>query len=209
MRFSLSRPPPCCLRTTTHSRKAGFPRGHVFNSCGQPPPPADGGGAPPPPSLGTAQTAPHPSSSSSPRIGETVTRNTATTAARVARGLVADVFCKAPDGAGSGQQHSGGDGGAHGRGAPGVLPRGAAAEGRVAMRKLPKRLRRAVPLFEEMIGRAHRCRFGRLLEAHCPLPVSVRRAKALGRTAGQAGRDPHETGRSGMCGLSRGGRRGP
>ena len=65
-------------------------------------------------------------------------------------------------------------------------------EGRAATRKLPKRLRRAVPLFEEMVGRAHRCKFGRLLEAHCPLPASMRRAKAVRRTAGQAGQAAQE-----------------
>ncbi|CAN0534652.1 unnamed protein product, partial [Ectocarpus sp. 8 AP-2014] len=54
-----------------------------------------------------------------------------------------------------------------------------------ARRRLPKRLRRAVPLFEEMIGRAHRCNIGRLLEAHCPLPQSVRGTKAGKRGPGE------------------------
>lgn len=44
-------------------------------------------------------------------------------------------------------------------------------------RRLPKRVRRAVPLLEEMIGRARRCNFGRLLESHCPLPPSLRKGK--------------------------------
>lgn len=51
-------------------------------------------------------------------------------------------------------------------------------------RKLPKRLRKAIPLLGETIQRAHRCNFGRLLEAHCPLPESLRGVKAR-RTVGQ------------------------
>lgn len=44
-------------------------------------------------------------------------------------------------------------------------------------RRLPKRLRQAIPLFEEMINRASSCNFGRLLEAHCPLPDGFRNRK--------------------------------
>lgn len=49
--------------------------------------------------------------------------------------------------------------------------------------RLPKRLLKALPLFSEMISRAHRCNFGRLLEAHCPLPEAIRLSKAR-RAAG-------------------------
>ncbi|CAM9894582.1 unnamed protein product [Ectocarpus sp. 4 AP-2014] len=71
------------------------------------------------------------------------------------------------------------------------MPKATGAPGKVvlggggARRRLPKRLRRAVPLFEEMIGRAHRCNIGRLLEAHCPMPQSVRGTKAGKRGAGE------------------------
>ncbi|CAN0385291.1 unnamed protein product, partial [Hapterophycus canaliculatus] len=53
--------------------------------------------------------------------------------------------------------------------------------------QLPKRLRRALPLFEEMVGRAHRCNFGRLLEAHCPLPPSFRRRSKMPKRSSGAG----------------------
>lgn len=43
--------------------------------------------------------------------------------------------------------------------------------------KLPKRLRRALPMFEEMMQRASRCNFGRLLEVHCPLPAGLRSSR--------------------------------
>ena len=56
-------------------------------------------------------------------------------------------------------------------------------------RKLPKRLRRVVPLLEEVVERAYALNFGRLLEAHCPLPQSALRRKALGQAAqGQCAR---------------------
>lgn len=202
-------PPPPPHRAgcgTKLFRKAGFPRGHVLSSFGQPLPPPPGGGGEAPP-LHSAPIKPRPSGS--PRDGGTAT--TRSTAARAARGLVADVFCHAPDGSGRpGQQHqhAGGDG-AHGaKGGPRVLPRAAAEARVVAVRKLPKRLRRAVPLFEEVVHRAHRCKFGRLLEAHCPLPASVRGAKAARHAAGQqAGRRAREPDKdSGM--FDRSGRRG-
>eukprot|EP00752_Nemacystus_decipiens_P012225 g10838.t1 len=185
--------------SSTFVRRAGFPRGHVFNSCGQRSPVGGGEGASQPPPLRTAPNTTHPSNSL--RHGETTASTTSTSVTRVARGLVVDVFGGALDGSGTGQ-YSGGDG-FHGRGGTGVLLR-TRADGRVAPRKLPKRLRRAVPLFEEMVRRAHRCRFGRLLEAHCPLPESVRRAKGARRTAGlagQAGQEQHEPEASGLRGV--------
>lgn len=44
--------------------------------------------------------------------------------------------------------------------------------------RLPKRLRAVTLVFAELIARARRCNFGRLLEAYCPLPAGVRRTRS-------------------------------
>ncbi|CAM9819215.1 unnamed protein product, partial [Ectocarpus fasciculatus] len=127
---------------------------------------------------------------------------------RVAHGLVRDAFTSSLDGEGLVRRQKPLGDAAHGKGRPGVLqcagsgvmPKATGAPGIVALgggggrRTLPKRLRRAVPLFEEMIGRAHRCNFGRLLEAHCPLPRSVCGTKAGKRGAGEQQLGPNNGG---------------
>ncbi|CBJ33340.1 telomerase reverse transcriptase, putative [Ectocarpus siliculosus] len=123
------------------------------------------------------------------------------TISRVAHDLVRDAFASSLHGEDLGRQQQPLGDAAHGKGRPGVLqragsgvmPKATGSPGKLALggggarRRLPKRLRRAVPLFEEMIGRAHRCNIGRLLEAHCPLPQSVRGTKAGKRGPGEGG----------------------
>ncbi|CAM9289520.1 unnamed protein product [Choristocarpus tenellus] len=51
--------------------------------------------------------------------------------------------------------------------------------------KMPTRLRKAVPLLEEVLKRSRACNYGRLLEAHCPLPKSFYRRKRGRRRNGK------------------------
>lgn len=177
-------------------RKAGFPRGHVFHPCGQAPAAAGREQAGPPPA------APHQRTTGNRAMNgklSDIPVEAPATISRVAHGLVRDAFASSLDGEGPGRQQQPFSDAVHSKGRPGVLqragsgvvPKVTGAPEKVALgsgggrRRLPKRLRRAVPLFEEMIGRARRCNFGRLLEAHCPLPQSVRGTKAGKRRAGE------------------------
>lgn len=98
--------------------------------------------------------------------------------------LVIGVFCPTVDGTGQRNVGEGLQGSRAGLQRAGLGPMSTKKAGKSASegrRRLPKRLHRVVPLFEEMLKRAHRCNFGRLLEAYCPLPVSVSRVKVQDR----------------------------
>lgn len=174
------------------SRKAGFPRGHSLSPCSRPHPPSSATGQRSP-----VLTSPHAlgdkhnkrdegggGSGGSGGSGDSAVSRAA------AYRLLLNVFFPV-DGGGS-QRHGNGSEGAHRnngsgvqRSGPEVVAAGKPAKGVGQGRKLPKRLRRVVPLLEELVEKAHVLNFGRLLEAHCPLPQS-----ALGRKApaGQAAR---------------------
>lgn len=168
------------LYITSLSRKAGFPRGHPLSPCGQMPPPI--GQRNPaiiaPRELGNTRNAEGGSGSSGHKDPA---------ASKAAHRLVFDVFCRL-DGAGSQRNRNEGahknnnnsTGSAVQRSGADAMVTGKAVKGG---RKLPKRLRRVVPLMEQLLERAHGCNFGRLLEAHCPLPQSALKKKAPGQTA--------------------------
>lgn len=148
----------------TACRKAGFPRGHFLHPTGK---------------------LQYPPNQSNKRTINMVDGDGKDGCTNAARRLLLDVF-RAPE--------SGGPLSHCGPGAQGVLGgMGSFHEvgktkkggGVVSERgcRLPKRLLKALPLFAEMISRAHRCNFGRLLEAYCPLPEEFRLSKAR-RTAG-------------------------
>ena len=166
----------------TFCRKAGFPRGHYL--C---------------PDRPTLSPTPRPSSSPD---------NEDVESSAAARRLLLDVFCVSEA---CGQQSHGGAGV---QGVSTSMPSlqevtaGSAGDGRARKgdggergaderrRKLPKRLRKAAPIFASMVARARRCNFGRLLEAHCPLPEAIRRSKTLGTAVKRKGKDPPETERN-------------
>lgn len=177
--WQLLLPPPCAL-----SRKAGFPRGHPFNPCSQQLPSA------------ASQRGPIPHlAGNNANTNSGIKRDASIFAAQ---SLVVHVFCSSDSGGGGGAGH-------HGESAQGTSNRrpglqragsGSSAAGGVVKgtgkgtrkgRRLPKRLRRAVPLFEEVFKRAHGCNFGRILEACCPLPDPVRRAKGKVPSAAEEG----------------------
>lgn len=189
-------------RSNSLSRKAGFPRGHSLSPCSRPHLPVST----------TAQRSPvltspralgdksnkrdeggiggsGGSGSGGSGSGGRGSGDSAASRAAAYR-LLLDVFFPV-DGGGS-QRHGNGSEGAHKnngsgvqRSGPEVVAAGKPAKGVGQGRKLPKRLRRVVPLLEDLVEKAHALNFGRLLETHCPLPKS-----ALGRNApaGQAAR---------------------
>ncbi|CAM9658443.1 unnamed protein product, partial [Ectocarpus sp. 13 AM-2016] len=188
--------PTSSIAAGKHGASAGA--GGAIPARKDPPAPAAAGGeqAGPPPAAShqgsTGNRAMNGKTSSSPVEAPA-------TISRVAHDLVRDAFACSLDCEGLVRQHQPLGDAAHGKGRPGVLqragsgvmPKAMGAPGKVALggrgsrRRLPKRLRRAVPLFEEIIGRAHRCKIGRLLETHCPLPQSVRGTKAGKRGTGE------------------------
>lgn len=100
--------------------------------------------------------------------------------APAARRLALDIFSRQEASVGYGHAGDSAQGVRHGRsglqhaGRASTASTGSGKGGGRRGRRLPRRLRAAVPLLEEMARRARRCNFGRLLEAYCPLPSSVR-----------------------------------
>jgi len=207
--------PPLAMLTTY--RRAGFPRGHAFNPCGHATSAAGGrqGQADPAPnaphkpaattSRSAAGSKDRPTGADSTRVardlvadafcgsldgspGPSRRRRQQNQQQQQHRSTGDGPHAKG-GGAGVGVPRRTGSWSWSGSGSTQAALGGAGSESslRLGARKLPKRLRRAVPLFEEMVGRAHRCKFGRLLEAHCPQPASVRRKKE--RTAPRMERD--------------------
>lgn len=186
------------------SRKAGFPRGHSLSPCSRVPPPTPTTGQ-----LSPVSTSPHtPGGAHSKRDkgGSGSGGNSDSAASKAAYRLLFDVFLPLD---GGNQRHGHGSEGTYKNNGSGVQRSGSGSEVGVAAgkpakgngqgrRKLPKRLRRVVPLLEELVEKAHGLNFGRLLEAHCPLPRSLLGRKPSGQDArGQITQAAEAGGRAG------------
>lgn len=166
-------------------RKAGLPRGHPLNPCTRSTVPAARTVAPSNSFRGHLNSAPLAKFPPSNNCSKKTKAGEATKAARY---LLTDVFCR---GNAVAEHRPPWTDGTDGIGPNGHKkgPRGKGGKGREGKagggcRRLPKRLCGALPLFEEVIQRAGRCNFGRLLEAHCPLPQGFctgKRRRSRGR----------------------------
>lgn len=174
------------------SRKAGFPRGHSLSRCSRPHSPT-----PTTDERSPVLTSPHAPRDKNSKRDKGVCGgggNSDCAASRAAYRLLFDIFFPLDNGGtqrhghGNERTHRTNGTGVH-RSRPEVMAAGKPAKGIGQGRKLPKRLRRVMPLLEEVVKRAYTLNFGRLLEAHCPMPQSALRRKVLGQAArGQCAR---------------------